>query len=394
MPAPSYLVQVGWNAPGVVSSPGFDSRPTTAYDDISAEVRKITIKRGRRDNDRFLEAGEATIELNDTTGKYVPGNNSSPIAAYLLPHRPVRVQATYNAVTYTLFYGFIRRVSPDPKNNRATIYCYDLFGLWNLSEPTAAPSYGLLQANISTTAAISNLVESVGPWGFNVLKDYSTGSGTQIDFLIDSNTKSVTAGLVKLMETDRGTIFVRGDGYLVYLTREAVNKPPRNAAQSTLSGVVSLSVPDLDVDNVRNRASFTRAGGLEQTASDSASGTAYGYRDFTRVTGGYWRTDTETLGAAQWAVSERSTPLPANRAVMLINTDNTTLTAQLAREVGDHVSVTLPSTTITEYDILGLQHVVSNGGLLLETTWVLRNRAEPVLPLTFDYGRIGNRLGY
>ena len=104
MPNATYEICVDWDNNGNF---------TGTYDDITADVKTISFSRGKSDELCKAEVGQLSITLNNADAKYTP-NAGGVISALLLPKRPIRVRATYSAVTYNLFYGFIEEILPHP----------------------------------------------------------------------------------------------------------------------------------------------------------------------------------------------------------------------------------------------------------------------------------------
>src|SRR3990172_7639164 len=130
MATATFSVQVDWDAAVVnaftigVSTLGggdvlvwlFGVDFSGTYDELAGtaapnnHVKSFRIARGRDDNLDPMRAGEATITLNDPTGKFNPKNASSVLTGQLLPMRPVRIRATLSGTTYGLFRGFVRSI--------------------------------------------------------------------------------------------------------------------------------------------------------------------------------------------------------------------------------------------------------------------------------------------
>ncbi len=106
-PPPSQPTEPGM--PVVTCEIAFASDPMAgsfSYTDVSADVRSITINRGRSNElDRF-EVGTCSIRLANRHRNYDPSNTSSPHYP-VRPMRRVRIRATYGNVTYSLFVGFV-----------------------------------------------------------------------------------------------------------------------------------------------------------------------------------------------------------------------------------------------------------------------------------------------
>ncbi len=90
------------------------------WTDVSADVRSVQTTRGRQRQIEAFAAGTCTIELDNNSGNYDPDNPNSiytglaagqPIT-HVAPMRPVRVSATWNSVSYTMFYGYADSWTP------------------------------------------------------------------------------------------------------------------------------------------------------------------------------------------------------------------------------------------------------------------------------------------
>lgn len=82
-----------------------DTTPT--WTDVSAYVREGNLQRGRSSELDQFTAGSCEIVLDNRDRRFDPLNTSSPYAPYILPRCQVRVTATYAAVDYPMFRGFV-----------------------------------------------------------------------------------------------------------------------------------------------------------------------------------------------------------------------------------------------------------------------------------------------
>jgi len=76
------------------------------------------------------ESGEGVaatldIEVDNTTGRFTPGNTLSPIYAYLKPRVPIRISIIMGGYTYRLFTGYIKNIHPNTKTGVCSFECYD-----------------------------------------------------------------------------------------------------------------------------------------------------------------------------------------------------------------------------------------------------------------------------
>lgn len=107
------------------------------WTDISADVVQIKTRRGRNAESGAFETGTCSLTVRNDTRKYDPDHASGPYYGKLRPNRVVRVQATYNAITYDVFYGYLDRITQNPGGPNAaaaTIDASDLFKLLNRQE--------------------------------------------------------------------------------------------------------------------------------------------------------------------------------------------------------------------------------------------------------------------
>jgi len=86
---------------------------TPIWTDITNDVRRIRIRRGRNHELDRMEAGTMTLELKNFHGNYWPLNAGSAHFPNVLPGKRVDLTATYNAVAYPLYTGFIEDWNPD-----------------------------------------------------------------------------------------------------------------------------------------------------------------------------------------------------------------------------------------------------------------------------------------
>ncbi len=83
------------NAPTVTVAFGLSS----VYTNVSADlVLEVDIRRGRQYQNDFLEAGTATVVLNNQTGAFDPSNSSSPFYGTLIADMQIRITANATVI--------------------------------------------------------------------------------------------------------------------------------------------------------------------------------------------------------------------------------------------------------------------------------------------------------
>lgn len=106
---------------------------TGAYDDVTADVESIRIRRGRDDILSQINAGTCELEVRRMSDRayWNPANKSSLLnsanAPGFVPMRPIRITATYGGTTYGLFWGFLRSARFNYETGICRISCVDLF---------------------------------------------------------------------------------------------------------------------------------------------------------------------------------------------------------------------------------------------------------------------------
>jgi hypothetical protein len=380
MATATYTVEIGWSSAetgvfvigtselgggdvlgGAFLAPTF----TGTNDDVTADVMRVTTKRGRDDQLDPMQAGSCTLVLTDPDGTYNPRNDSSTLAGQLLPMRPVRVRATFSGTTYGIFLGFIRSIEYDPVARQATINAIDAFVWMNRVRPVIDST-----GETTTGAAIGLILDSMG-FTDSSLRDLAVGDMIP-DFSSDGS-KTALALVQDLLTAERGIVYVSGDGVVTYEGRNA--RAQRTTAVDTVDDVMVSVNPGVDLDRIANRATVTATGGTAQTATDDDSIATYGASDYTPITSSYLADDDQALQLAHYIVGGRKSPrLPAS-GLTLMNDSSSTLTKILARELGDRVTVAESTGgTSGDWQIESIAHEISAGGQIHVATWALSAR--------------------
>lgn len=107
-----------------------DPGATPTWTDITAYLKRFTIHRGRADDQSPFNAGQATITLSNETRAFDPTYTGSPYYPNVLPMRRISIQATYNAVTYDVFNGYVTNWEQDyspPSDAECVVTAADAF---------------------------------------------------------------------------------------------------------------------------------------------------------------------------------------------------------------------------------------------------------------------------
>ena len=124
MPYPVAKVYIAFDDGPYVLSP--------TWTEVTSSVRSMSIDRGRSD-DWSTFSGSASVVLNNRARLYDPFYTSGTYYGKLLPRRQIKIEATYSAVTYSVFRGFIDGWPPSwtdaGGDSTVTLSCYDAMAL-------------------------------------------------------------------------------------------------------------------------------------------------------------------------------------------------------------------------------------------------------------------------
>lgn len=355
-----------------MARPSYTVTITFAADVVVAGVQEIEIARGREDAADRVEAGTCRLVLENSDGRFSPENGASPYNGYVRPGRLVRVEATFAAVTYGLFYGHVQRWIPRPLagDEQVVVECVDPFLRFQGQALSTAFASAL------TGTRLAALLDAMG-WSA-ALRDLNAGRSTLPAFTLSSETG--LAHLQDVVEAEGGLCWVEGDGKVTFRDRHArYLDTVSTTSQITCGGASGLGFEGLEydyaIDQVQNDVRITRTGGVEQVASDATSQTDYGVRTLRR-TSPHYTNDNEALGFAQWVVSQRKAPLPRLHRLVLQGGGSDDLWVQmLSRRLNDRITVvhTFPGALALnrQFWIEGVEHKVRRGLNEHATTWLL-----------------------
>lgn len=108
---------------------------------ISTYVIELSCSRGRQHVRAQTEASTAQLTLKNIDGRFSPHNTTGAYYPNLNPMVRIRIRATYNAVTYDIFHGYVTSWKPswpDLRNGICEIECVDAFKLLSLKNPLNA----------------------------------------------------------------------------------------------------------------------------------------------------------------------------------------------------------------------------------------------------------------
>jgi hypothetical protein len=329
--------------PQIIVEIAFASNPLDppVWTNVSAFVRACAIRRGRqRDLDR-VEAGTATVTLDNRDRRFDPTNSASPYAPNIVPMRRLRISAVWQTVTYRLFTGFIEAWQqrwPEGRDAVVEVSCADAFKFLNLYQvSTLSPFDGRLE---DSGVRINRLLTAI---------DWPAA-----DTFIDPGVSMLQAGqiggvsvlqhLQTVVETETGFLFVAGNGQIVFRNRHARIRPSPTAPPVFGDGPGELPYAELVIDatddQLWNAVTVARVNGTTPgQATDATSQTRYGQRTLSKSSL-LQTTDAECQAAAEYLVARYASPQLVLRTMTLEPAMADALwPATLGRELGDRVIV-------------------------------------------------------
>lgn len=375
----------------------------------SASKRGITARRG---SDRVISpvirynAGTAVCYVNNTDRRFdstvLDGPYATGVRSKVTAMKPLRIRATWNAITYDVFRGFVDVWDVDhiaDVYSEATVTATDAFKvLRNRKRGAVAP----VGAGELAGARINRILDSANwPAADRVI---ATGNSTLQETTLEGE---ALAELQAVAESEIGELYVDASGRVVFRNRQAVILDSRsNTVQATFgtAGVKTPARAKLVTDDATfyNEIRATRTGGVEQVAGDTASQAEFLVKTF-EASNLLLQDDTATAGYASWILYVSKEPEVRFDSIEIhAHADPTTLfPIVLAREIGDRIRIIRQPSgggapIQRDVFIRGISHATT--GATWVTTWNLQSATKYGSFLVLDNANLGklnqNALGF
>jgi hypothetical protein len=344
---------------------------------------------------------------NGAAGQVKIAYTVSTAQTQVLPMVPIQITATWNSVTYPLFYGYADSWADNGQNYagryaEVTLNATDAFKIFsniNLAE-LGSPVGG----GEDSGARVSRILDAAS-WSPS-LRAIDTGdSGQQATSFGDT-----VMGLLQLTsDTELGSLYVDGSGNVTFRHRLAYLSDTRS---NTPQGVFGDSPGTVETDGTElryqivprasddtamvNDCQITAAnGGTLQEATDSDSIAQFLYpRTYSR-TDLLLQSDSEALSYAQWIVYVGSSAEDrVDTLTLMPRRDTTNMFPQaLGRELGDRIQVWRRPPGVSAFSkdvfIQGISHVFDASSQTWQTQWTLTSAAKYGSFLTLDDSTLG-----
>jgi hypothetical protein len=312
--------------------------------DVSNQVDSIQTIRGRNAQADQFQTGTLTMRIVDQNGDFNPQNTSGPYYNLLTPMRKVQITATYGAVTYPIFSGFITTYqTTTPKNATDVVYTtIQAIDAFRLAQNAQISTVAGTPAGQLSGARINALLDAID-WPVS-MRDVDAGLTTM---QADPGTARTSLAAMQTVETSEyGALYVDAAGSFVFQDR-AVTAGSTGATPTVFNdngtGIGYFNaVWRLDDTLVYNSASVTRTGGTAQTAINQASIDKYFVHSYNQQNL-LMQTDAVALDYAQAYVASRAETSIRCDAIQLdlyTNNYNLGIIAALSLDYFDPVTIT------------------------------------------------------
>jgi hypothetical protein len=327
-------------------------------EDITAYVRGGDTGRGAQRELQRVEAGTATIVLDNRDGRFTPFNAASPYFPDVLPMRRIRILATWNSITYPVFSGFVEGWPvhfPDDTDTETTITVADGFKVLSL----ALISGSFVQQG--SGARVAAILDAVS-WPA-VERDIDTGVATVPAVTLDN--ASALEHIQQIAHAEGGRFFIGRDGIAVFRERTAQANPDfttrtwaDDGSGMTYRDVVIVCNDELILNDVH----LIRDGGVEQVATSSTSRGQYGLRS-SAETSIQLSNDVQVLDRAELQIERYADPVQRLESLVDNAMQHGLWDRVLDREVNDYALVIESRTATAQVSsIEGIAHSMPRDG--------------------------------
>lgn len=277
--------------------------------DVTPEVRSVTVRRGRsRELERY-QAGAATVDLDNSQRKYDPaaGTAITPYGASMRPRKAVQITTAGHQVFNGVVDDWDLAYSLNG-DHIASVKITD--GFVFLANQEIEPHTATAQGTGARVAAILDRAEIDWPAAKRAIDDgVATLQADAIGGTANPAPVNALAYLQKVDEAEQGALFIGADGSLTFRDRQSLQ-----VLTSAVFADDGTGIPFTNIDasygseELRNRVTVSRLNGGTATAQDAQSILDYGAIDY-EIRDSLLADDTQAQSLADAIVARYATPL-------------------------------------------------------------------------------------
>lgn len=273
---------------------------TPIWTDVSAYVRGGEWSRGKDPTSGAFPAGSGSVLLDNSDGRFYPHNTSGPYSPNVTASNPIRIQVTYNAVTYGQFFGYVESwTAAYPTNTEELVRVPIVERVARLNRSTVDGPYSQENSDVR----VGNVLTEAGwPAAWR-----SLDSGLIPVAAYPQEPFAVLGMLRDVQLAEAGHIFQNRDGNIRFVNRAAASGV---AAAATFgpSGA-DLTYTDVTVEHdeafLFNQVAITDTSGVVHEKVDAASVTKHGPVRFEAISETVLNTDGQNV--ALWHLEKSKT---------------------------------------------------------------------------------------
>jgi len=310
-------------------------------EDVTEDVRAVTVRRGRsRELERY-QAGAATVDLDNSGRKYDPaaGTAITPYGASMRPRKAVQITADGEPV----FNGIVDDWDLDYRLNGDHIASVKMTdGLAFLAQQEIQPHTTTAGTTGERIIDILDRSEIAWPAGKRNIDDgIATLQADAIGGTADPKPVNALQYLQKVDEAEQGALFIASDGVLTFRDRASLQVLTTTKFADDGTGIPFTNIEAAyGSEELRNRVSVSRLNGGTATAEDADSIAAYGAIDY-EIRDTLLADDSQAQDLADLIVTRYAEPILRIDALEVVTNALTAsqVNEVLALELGDLVQV-------------------------------------------------------
>ncbi|MGH2373037.1 MAG: hypothetical protein ACRDIC_06105 [bacterium] len=245
------------------------------YTPITSRVMDFNFRRGRQHELDRIETGTGGATLINQDGELTPSNTLSTLYPDVRPMAPIKLQATFSAVTYDLVTGFAEAWTPSwsgahrQGTDLVHLQFADGMKILNLSTVT------LTRGAETTGVRITALLNAIG-WPSSLYSIEIGQSTVQAATLTNAN---VLQHIQEMAASESGQFFMATDGTATFFDRfhtTLLDETNDVWGDSGTEKRFASVMPSYDDQTIWNEVTVTAPTLASQTASDIASQSLFG----------------------------------------------------------------------------------------------------------------------